>query len=102
MLMAIRFIHQGWMIHRQEHLNGVPPIHFRYLDHVHIRYVTSISTEADEMAGSLTPCRFLVIIRGLLHLPTIPSSPEMFGMALICARIPLLHSSKELQNGSCT
>jgi hypothetical protein len=36
-------------------LNGVPPIHFRYLDHVDIRYAMSISTEADQMVGSLTP-----------------------------------------------
>lgn len=102
MLMAIRFIHQGWMIHQQEHLNGVPPIHFRYLDLVHIRYVMSISTEVDEMVGSLTLCRFLVIIRGLLRLLTIPSSPEMFGMALICARMPLLRFSNEFQNGLCS
>ena len=90
------------MIHQQEHLNSVPPIHFRYLDHVHIRYVMSISTEVDEMVGSLTLCRFLVIIRGLLHLLTIPSSPEMFGMALICARMPLLRFSNEFQNGLCS
>jgi len=100
--LLFRSTHQGWMIHRQEHLNGVPPIHFRYLDHVHVRYVMSISTEADQMVGSLTPWRFLVIIRGLLLLPTIPTSPEMFGTDLICATMPLLHFSEEFRNGFCT
>ena len=89
------------MIHRQEHLKGVPPIHFRFLDPVHIRYVMSISTEADQMAGSLTPLRFLAIIRGLLHLPTIPTSPEMFGTDLIGARMPLLRFIEEFPNGFC-
>ncbi|KAJ6889333.1 hypothetical protein NC652_030194 [Populus alba x Populus x berolinensis] len=61
MLMAIRSMHKGWMIHREEHLNGVPPIHFRYLDHVDIRYVLEIRTWES-----------LVGLRGALPVPAHP------------------------------
>ncbi|KAJ4843898.1 hypothetical protein Tsubulata_047954 [Turnera subulata] len=52
MLMAIRSMHQDWMIHPLGPSRDVPLIHSRYMGPVHIKYVMCICTGLDQMVGS--------------------------------------------------